>query len=142
MIAVECVAEVTPEIASAYARLIPQLSTVRPPTLEELQVVITSGTTLFIARDGTQIVGSLALVLYRIPTGLRARIEDVVVDESARGKGVGEALSRAAVEHARAAGARGVDLTSRPEREAANRLYRRMGFELRDSHVYRYKLEK
>ena len=88
-----------------------------------------------------QIVGSLTLALFRIPTGLRAWIEDVVVDDAARGKGVGEALSRAAIARAKAAGAVSVDLTSRPSREAANRLYQRIGFELRETNVWRYNLK-
>ena len=88
-----------------------------------------------------EILGSLTLAWFRIPTGVRAWIEDVVVDESARGRGVGEALNLDALERARALGARTVDLTSRPSREAANRLYQRIGFELRDTNVYRFSLE-
>ena len=80
-------------------------------------------------------------VLFRIPTGLRAWIEDVVVDGAARGKGVGEALNRAAIERASKAGAKTVDLTSRPSRESANRLYQRLGFQLRTSNVYRFELD-
>jgi ribosomal protein S18 acetylase RimI-like enzyme len=132
---------VTPELVAAFERLVPQLSSSSPPTSEGhlAEIVESPGTMLFIARDaeGT-IVGSLTLATFRIPTGLRARIEDVVVDETARGQGVGEALSRAAIDRAEAAGAKTVDLTSRPSREAANRLYQRMGFELRESNVYRY----
>jgi ribosomal protein S18 acetylase RimI-like enzyme len=86
-------------------------------------------------------VGSLTLAMFRIPTGVRAWIEDVVVDESARGRGVGEALTQEALGRARAAGARTVELTSRPSREAANRLYLRLGFEVRDTNVYRFSLE-
>ena len=96
---------------------------------------------LFVARvpeAGGRIVGSLTLAVFRIPTGLRAWIEDVVVDGEARGKGVGEALNRAAIERAQALGARTVDLTSRPSREAANRLYRRIGFVQRETNVYRF----
>jgi len=106
--------------------------------------VAAPGTHLLVARaslDGgaaATIVGTLTLVVFRIPTGLRAWIEDVVVDESARGRGVGEALTMAAIGLAAGAGARTVDLTSRPTREAANRLYRRLGFELRETNVYRY----
>ena len=90
--------------------------------------------------DGT-IVGSLTLVVFPIPTGSRAWIEDVVVDEAARGAGVGAALNQAALDHARALGAKTVDLTSRPSREAANRLYQRLGFEPRETNVYRYELD-
>jgi ribosomal protein S18 acetylase RimI-like enzyme len=87
--------------------------------------------------DDGSVVGSLTLVLFRIPTGVRAWIEDVVVDESARGRGAGEALTREAMRMATEAGARTVDLTSRPTREAANRLYERIGFEERETRVYR-----
>jgi ribosomal protein S18 acetylase RimI-like enzyme len=80
----------------------------------------------------------LTLIVFRISTGVRAWIEDVVVDETARGRGVGEALSQEAVRRALALGARTVELTSRPSREAANRLYRRLGFVRRDSNLYRY----
>ncbi|MDP8992096.1 MAG: GNAT family N-acetyltransferase [Actinomycetota bacterium] len=124
------------------ARLVPQLSRSSPPpgprVLEEM--VSAPGTRLLIARLGVgePIVGTLTLVLFRIPTGMRAWIEDVVVDESARGRGTGEALTRAAIRLAAEAGARTVDLTSRPSREAANRLYRRLGFRPRDTNVYRY----
>ena len=94
------------------------------------------------ARDGDgRIVGTLTLAVFPIPTGVRAWIEDVVVDDSARGSGVGDALVDAAVAKAGAAGAKTVDLTSRPSREAANRLYVRKGFELRTTNVYRFSLE-
>ena len=98
-------------------------------------------TILYIARDPQrqdEIVGTLTLALYRIPTGLRAWIEDVVVDAGARGQGIGEALTRAALQRAQAEGAREVDLTSRPSREAANRLYQRLGFLKRETNSYRY----
>ncbi len=95
---------------------------------------------VLVAKDGDSIVGSLTLVVFPIPTGIRAWIEDVVVDESARGKGVGEALNTFALQRARERGAKTVDLTSRPSREAANRLYQRLGFVARDTNVYRYTL--
>jgi ribosomal protein S18 acetylase RimI-like enzyme len=95
---------------------------------------------VFVARVDGNIVGSLTLVTFRIPTGIRAWIEDVVVDESARGHGVGEALNQAAIQEARQKGAVTVDLTSRPSREAANRLYQRIGFVQRDTNVYRFSL--
>jgi ribosomal protein S18 acetylase RimI-like enzyme len=90
-----------------------------------------------VARVDGEIVGALTLVMFPIPTGLRAWIEDVVVDEAARGQGAGAALTREAVRLAQADGARTVDLTSRPSRQAANRLYERLGFQVRDSTVYR-----
>jgi ribosomal protein S18 acetylase RimI-like enzyme len=131
-------------LVDAFSRLIPQLSRSNPPpTREELEEIVRSEAShLLVARDGDDgaIVGSLTLVLFRIPTAVRAWIEDVVVDESARGQGIGEALNRFALEMAGTAGARTVDLTSRPSREAANRLYQRIGFEQRDTNVYRYTL--
>ena len=133
---------VTDELVNAMRRLIPQLSSSNPPpTRSELEEIVSSpASTLFVARRRDRIVGALTLVAYRIPTGLRTRIEDVVVDGSSRGERVGERLSAAALDAARAMGARSTDLTSRPSREAANRLYTRMGFELRESNVYRYPL--
>jgi ribosomal protein S18 acetylase RimI-like enzyme len=139
--------EVTPELVEAFERLTPQLSSSSPaPTSGELAEIVASDATVLLvavddARSGAEaIVGSMTLALFRIPTGLRAWIEDVVVDDAARGSGVGEALNRRALEVARARGARTVDLTSRPSREAANRLYQRIGFEPRATNVYRYTL--
>lgn len=136
---------VTPDLVAAFARLIPQLSRSSPPP-DEAQVtemVEAPGTVVLVARarggEGA-IVGSLTLVTFRIPTGMRAWIEDVVVDEAARGAGVGEALNLAALEAARARGCKTVDLTSRPSREAANRLYQRLGFQARETNIYRYEL--
>ena len=99
------------------------------------------GTTLLLARLGDAIVGTLTLVVFRIPTGVRAWIEDVVVDDAARGRGAGDALTRAAIAKAAELGVKTVDLTSRPSREAANRLYQRLGFELRETNAYRYQIE-
>lgn len=125
------------ELVDALGRLIPQLSQATPPTRDELEELLAAGTALFVSRGASgRVDGALSLVLYRIPTGLRGRIEDVVVDESSRGQGVGEALVRAALDHAEAAGARSVGLNSAPRREAANRLYRRLGFEQRETNVY------
>ena len=141
-VTVSIAAEVDDDLVVAFERLIPQLSRSSPaPDAAVLQEIVDSPAThLLIARgdDDGAILGSLTLVLFRIPTGLRAWIEDVVVDESARGQGVGEALNRYALEVAAEHGARSVDLTSRPSREAANRLYRRLGFEARDTNVYRH----
>ncbi len=138
------VGEVTDEVVEAFGRLVPQLSSSSPPTSRDELVAIAASeaSVLFVARgaDGT-IVGSLTLAVFRIPTGVRAWIEDVVVDDGARAAGVGQALVRAALDRAGAAGARTVDLTSRPSREAANRLYLRMGFEARTTNVYRKTLD-
>lgn len=131
------------ELLDAFRRLIPQLSSSSPPPgREQLEALVASDdVVLFVARvDGT-IQGSLTLAFYRIPTGLKAWIEDVVVDEAARGHGLGEALNRAALEEARARGAKDVSLTSRPSREAANRLYQRIGFEPRETNMYRFRFD-
>lgn len=141
-VVVERATEVTPELISAFETLIPQLSSSNPaPSASELQEIVSSeASVLFVARVEGKVVGSLTLATFRIPTGLRAWIEDVVVDSSARGHGVGEALNKAALDEARARGAVTVDLTSRPSREAANRLYQRLGFVQRETNVYRYTL--
>jgi ribosomal protein S18 acetylase RimI-like enzyme len=135
--------EVDDELVACFDRLIPQLSSSAPPPGREgLAAIINNpNCVLFIARDGGEIVGSLTLALYPLPTGLKAWIDDVVVDDAARGAGVGAALSLAALEEARRRGAKEVDLTSRPKREAANRLYQRLGFVARDTNVYRKVLE-
>ena len=127
------------DLVGAMARLVPQLSSSgSPPDVEDLEAIVASDSSvLLIAVSERVIVGVLTLVLFRIPTGLRAWIEDVIVDEAARGRGIGEVLNQAAIERARAAGARTVDLTSRPSREAANRLYQRLGFVERETNVYR-----
>jgi ribosomal protein S18 acetylase RimI-like enzyme len=131
------------ELVSAFGRLIPQLSrSAALPTREVLDEIVGSAcNTVLLARDLQNerlIVGTLTLVVFRIPSGVRAWIEDVVVDGSMRGRGVGEALSREAIRRAALMGARTIDLTSRASREAANRLYQRLGFELRETNVYRY----
>lgn len=130
------------ELVAAFATLIPQLSSSSPPpTAAELEAIVGSNdSVLYLARLDDRIVGSLTLAFYRIPTGLKAWIEDVVVDDSARGQGVGEALNHAAIAEAGRRGAKNVSLTSRASREAANRLYQRLGFEPYDTNVYRYRL--
>lgn len=142
-IRIEVATSVTDELVAAFERLVPQLSSSSPPPTREhlARIVDSESCSLLIARDREQIVGSLTLVVFPIPTGARAWIEDVVVDSSVRGKGVGEALNLKALEIARAEGAVTVDLTSRPSREAANRLYQRIGFVKRDTNVYRYDLK-
>jgi ribosomal protein S18 acetylase RimI-like enzyme len=136
------VTAVDDEIVAAFSRLVPQLSGPEAvPSTSALRAVVSApGTTVLLARDGRDgpIVGTLTLVLFRVPTGLRAWVEDVVVDEPARGRGIGERLTREAIRRAREQGASAVELTSRPSREAANRLYRRLGFTLRNTNVYRY----
>ena len=117
--------DVTDELVASIGRILPQLSRSAPaPSRDELVEIVTSpATTMFVARLDASTVGALTLAVFRIPTGLRAWIEDVVVDDAARGRGIGELLNRAAIDHAASLGARTVDLTSRPSREAANRLY-------------------
>jgi ribosomal protein S18 acetylase RimI-like enzyme len=142
-IEVSAASGVDDELIAAFNRLIPQLSrSAALPTLDAIREIVKApASTVLIARDGRdqgRIVGLLTLVVFRIPTGVRAWIEDVVVDEAVRGRGAGEALSEAAIRCAVEAGARTVELTSRPSREAANRLYQRLGFVRRDSNVYRY----
>ena len=137
---VEVLDEVTDEAVEAFARLLPQLSSSAPPLDRDAlqQVVGADATTILVARSGDKITGMLSLVLFPIPTGVRAWIEDVIVDQAARGQGIGEALTVQALRLAEAAGARTVDLTSRPSREAAGRLYERVGFQARSTRMYRY----
>jgi len=139
---VSAVTVVDDDLVAAFARLIPQLSSSSPPpSRAELEAIVAnSESVLFAAVADGAVVGSLTLALYRIPTGVKAWIEDVVVDESARGMGVGEALNRAAIDEAARRGAKNVSLTSRSSREAANRLYQRLGFEPYETNLYRYRL--
>ena len=143
MIAVRVAASVDADLVAAMTGLVPQLSrSAPPPTPEQLaRIVRGPATTLFLAEDGGRIVGSLTLVSFELPTGRRAWIEDVVTDAAARGRGVASALVDVAVSHAAAFGARTVDLTSRPDRADANRLYVALGFEQRTTNVYRRTLD-
>ena len=137
---IEIATESTDELVHAMAVLIPQLSKSNPPPSQtDLNAIISSeASVLFIARVNGKIAGALTLATFRIPTGVRAWIEDVVVDADARGHGVGEALNMAAIAEARSRGAITVELTSRPSREAANRLYQRIGFVQRETNIYRF----
>ena len=141
MVAVTEVTDPSDPVLEALNALLPQLSSsASPVTSDEFADMVESAASrLLVAKsdDGT-LLGSMTLVLFRIPTGVRAWIEDVVVDEAARGQGVGEKLNRAAIELAYSTGARTIDLTSRPSREAANRLYKKLGFEERDTNIYRH----
>lgn len=148
---VELITTSTPELHEAMARLLPQLSRSAKPMSEAdvERFLAQGGVHLFVFRPDTAdaegnrpILGMLSLATFEIPTGVRAWVEDVVVDEAARGQGAGLALVEAAIEHAKTVGARTVDLTSRPTREAANRLYQRAGFKLRETNVYRVTLEQ
>ena len=139
---IEIARTVDDELVAAFDRLIPQLSSSSPPPDREALRELVEGpdTEVFVARVGGEIVGSLTLAFYRIPTGLKAWIEDVVVDDAARGHGIGRRMNEAALDEARRRGAKNVALTSRPSREAANRLYQRIGFQIRDTNLYRYDL--
>lgn len=130
------------KIAESLDDLISQLSqSVKLPTIEELQKIIDhEACTLIVAKVDGKLVGCTTLAVYPCPTGTKAWVEDVVVDENARGMGIGKKLTLKAIEIAKEAGAKSVNLTSRPSREAANRLYQRVGFELRETNFYRYKI--
>ena len=135
---IDVVTTVSDEILEAFARLQPQLSKATVSDRAALEAIVAQpGCRLLVARDAGHVIGTLTLTLYRIPTGLQARIDDVIVDDAARGKGIGEALSLRAIELAREAGAKQISLTSRPSREAANRLYQRLGFQPVETNVYR-----
>lgn len=136
------VTQYSEKILEAINELLPQLSSsAKPLTASELTEIIQSESShLLMAEESGKFYGSLTLVTFMIPTGIRAWIEDVVVNENARGKGVGKLLSERAVGLASEIGAKTVDLTSRPSREAANALYKKVGFEMRETNVYRYKI--
>jgi GNAT superfamily N-acetyltransferase len=141
---IEAVREASSEVEQALARLLPQLNPTLPaPTMERLQALMADpAVTLLVARDGDAIVGTATVILYTTPFWIKARLDEVVVDQSARGKGVGEAIVHACLDVARERGAQVVELQSGrgPARDVANRLYRRMGFQLRDSNLYRFTL--
>jgi ribosomal protein S18 acetylase RimI-like enzyme len=143
---IENVSDATQELHEALQRLVPQLGNHKVvPTWEELQELVgAESSTLLVAREPDRagpIVGILCLTVYRVPTGLRSIIEDVIVDENMRRRGIGEALVRQAIDLAREAGADGVSLTSNPQREAANQLYQSLGFQLRRTNPYFYRLK-
>jgi GNAT superfamily N-acetyltransferase len=133
---------ITPEFIEALHRMIPQLAPgTDVPSREQLERVVACPTNvLYSARVNDRTVGTLTLVMLITPTGVVGWIADVVVDNLVRGKGIGEKLVREAIAKAQALGARYVDLSSRPAREAANRLYQRVGFEKRETNYYRYML--
>ncbi|MEV6163233.1 GNAT family N-acetyltransferase [Streptomyces sp. NPDC052052] len=137
---VEIAREASQELVDAFGRLLPQLSsTAKPLDFEAVDRMVTcDANTVLVARSSDEIVGTLTLVLLPLPSGLRGRVEDVVVDGVARGQGVAGLLTEEALRIAGEAGARTVDLTSRPDRAAANRLYERLGFRSRQSTVYRF----
>jgi GNAT superfamily N-acetyltransferase len=139
MVRIEAVSEATPEVHAALAHLLPQLNDALPvPTMERIQALVADpAVTLLLAKDGREVVGTTTVIVYTTPFWIKARLDEVVVDAAARGKGVGAALVSAALDIARAKGAQVAELQSGVQREAANRLYPRMGFKLRDTNVYR-----
>jgi ribosomal protein S18 acetylase RimI-like enzyme len=141
-IRIEQPVSVTPELVNALGKLIPQLNPALPlPDAKHLAVLLADpGATLLVARDSGEVVGTAMVIVYPTTIRFESRIEDVVVDEAARGRGVGEALVKACIEVARSRGASIVELQTARVREAANRLYERMGFERRDSNPYRMTL--
>jgi ribosomal protein S18 acetylase RimI-like enzyme len=142
---IEIAAQATEELWDAFQRLVPQLTSNNPPpSRDDLAALVKSeASTLILARaDDGLIIGAANVAVYRVPTGIRAIIEDVIVDESARGQGIGEALVRRCLEIAREKGASGVSLTSNPMRLAANQLYLKMGFKKRETNAYIYALNK
>lgn len=142
MVQVEAATEATPELEAALARLLPQLNpALVVPDAERVRALIDDpAVTVLLARDGADVVGTATVIVYTTPFWIKARIDEVVVDEAARGKGVGEALVNACLDIARKNGAQVAELQSGVRREAANRLYHRMGFKLRESNVYRIAL--
>ena len=141
-IEIEEVVKVDDKLVAAMDRLIPQLSiSNKPPDRSSLEEIVASGSSVLLAAliDG-EIVGSLTLVVFDIPTGKRAWIEDVVVDKKFRSNGIGKVMNQHAIGVAEKLGVNTVDLTSRPSREAANRLYKRLGFVQRDTNIYRFEI--
>ncbi len=147
MIKIYEVTEMSQKVYDAFERLIPQLSTsAKIPTWDELEDLIKSKAGIVLAAFDDEdpeekILGTMTLVVFRIPTGVRAWVEDVVVGTESRGKGIGEKLIRASIARAEAEGAKTIDLTSRPTRVEAHRLYKRCGFEMRETCVFRIKLQ-
>jgi ribosomal protein S18 acetylase RimI-like enzyme len=140
---IEIVTQANAELHDAFQRLVPQLTNNNPPpSLNNLTALVRDkASTLMIARgDAGKIIGALTLTVYRVPTGVRSIIEDLIVDNSARGQGVGEALMARAIEVAREKGASNISLTCNPMRESANKLYQRMGFKKRETNAYQIKL--
>jgi GNAT superfamily N-acetyltransferase len=139
MVNIEAATEATPEVYAALERLLPQLNPQLPvPTMDRLRAIIADpAVTLLLARDGEEIVGTTTVIVYTTPFWIKARLDEVVVDESARGKGVGAALVKASLDLAREKGVEVVELQSGVNRAEANRLYPRMGFKLRETNVYR-----
>lgn len=130
---------VTDSVLDAFNKLIPQLSSSCPlPTKKDLEDIVSSNNTLlFVAEENNEILGTLTLVFNKIPTGNKVWIEDVVVDNTARGKGVGKELTLFAIEYVTKQSIKSINLTSSPDRVVANKLYQKLGFIKRKTNVYR-----
>ncbi|MDA7790670.1 GNAT family N-acetyltransferase [Opitutales bacterium] len=141
MIRIRKVSEQTEKDLREINNLIPQLSqSAKLLTKAEFTSLLNAESThLYFAEDKEQVLGMLSLVTFPIPTGLRGWVEDVVVDTTARGKGVGKLLTMHALKEAQKMGVLTIDLTSRPSRDVANRLYQSVGFSARVTNVYRFK---
>lgn len=139
---IEILSDVDNKIITAFNRLMQQLSSNYKPIAKEylIDIINSSNIIIFVAKENETIIGSLSLVFYNIPTGMKAWVEDVVIDQSVRGKGVGKALIEQAIFYAKQSGASKLDLTSSPERVAANKLYQKLNFEKRETNVYRLML--
>lgn len=139
---IEILSDVDNKIITAFNRLMQQLSSNYKPIAKEylIDIINSSNIIIFVAKENETIIGSLSLVFYNIPTGMKAWVEDVVIDQSVRGKGVGKALIEQAIVYAKQSGASKLDLTSSPERVAANKLYQKLNFEKRETNVYRLML--
>ena len=141
-ISIEIATHATDELLTSLNQLVPQLSSSASPLMsDDVEALIGNpAVSVFIAKNDGAIVGTLTLVVFPIPSGLRAWIEDVVVDEGARGLGAGVALTEAAIAESKRRGAKSIDLTSRPSREVANAMYVKLGFIQRETNVYRFDL--
>jgi ribosomal protein S18 acetylase RimI-like enzyme len=142
MIEISEIQQADEAVLTSVNRLLPQLSkSAKLIDIKQLNRLTESECTrLYFAKEGTEVLGMLSLVVFPIPTGIKAWIEDVVVDERARGKGVGKALMKKALAEAVNLGTKSIDLTSRPSRETANKLYQSIGYQERETNVYRYKI--
>ena len=134
------ITEFSQPVLEAVNLLLPQLSKSASALDEKslIDIINHEATHLLMAVEDGKYYGMLTLVKFPIPTGFRVWIEDVVVSEDARKKGVGRMLSEHAIAMAKSLGARTIDLTSRPSRSEANKLYQAVGFMKRQTNVYRY----
>lgn len=138
-IAIELLDTVSAEDAEMLSRLLPQLSTTATFDIERIREILGhDATELLVARSGGRIVGMATFVTFPLPSGLRGHVEDVVVDDAMRGRGIARRLLETMTGLARDRGLRTLDLTSRPSRESALRLYESVGFERRETNVLRY----